>query len=417
LAELRLWAALHEDSGVEAYQLMLKAKTRFWSESLAKRGFAGHADATEPEVFVTEADFGQLVGFEGTLLEFFVGPNATFLFVVHNKYIAAYRLDITESELDVLANALRERLMLGLPPDVEVAELSRKLFGKIDFAWPQHRFIMVAPDGALWRIPVNVLVPSACAGVALEALAPTVTIPSASVLRHMRSNPQTGYATQVLVIAYTLEGDIRALADPRDELDMVRSAFSGAAFVELGEHLGAVGKATPANVLSRLLDASHVHILAHAAAGNREIASHLVLAGEDASHARLTAPQIQALRLHADLVVLATCDSSLGRASEGEGLQSLARAFLIAGTRCVVASLWEVRDGSVRDFLGRFYARLGGGKRVARAFWEAKKDYAATFGQDDTWAGMILLGDADEFEDAFDVAHLRDEPEKGKHGA
>ena len=411
LSELRLYVALHEDSGVEAYQLMLKAKTRYWVDSLAKRSSAGTTFTLKLDALVSDYDFSRLIGFNGTLLEFFVGPNATFLFVVHNKYVAAYRLDITESELNVLVNGLRERLLLGLPCDAEVAELSLTLFRNIYFPWPRHRFIMIAPDGPLWSIPMHVLVPSASASRSLEEIAPNATIPSASVISQMRNNPQAKSATRVVVVVHTLDGDISALADPSDEIEIVRSSFSGCEFLELGEHLGTVGRATPVNVLSRLANASHIHILAHAAAGNSDVEPHLVLAGDDVRDVYLTATQIQALQLRADLVVLAACESSLGPVSPGEGLASLARAFLLAGTKCVVASLWEVRDESVRDFLRRFYSRVGNGKTVARAFWEAKKDYAEAFGRDDTWAGMILLGDAEDIDEAFDIAELHNDNE------
>lgn len=54
--------------------------------------------------------------------------------------------------------------------------------------------------------------------------------------------------------------------------------------------------------------------------------------------------QVEGLHLDADLVVLSACETAVGKLQRGEGSLSLAHAFLQAGARGVIASLWSVND-------------------------------------------------------------------------
>ncbi|HMB71563.1 MAG TPA: CHAT domain-containing tetratricopeptide repeat protein, partial [bacterium] len=86
--------------------------------------------------------------------------------------------------------------------------------------------------------------------------------------------------------------------------------------------------------------------------------SGLVLAGEDGL---LSAPEVESLRLSPDLVTLSGCRTNGGFRLTGEGTVGLTRAFLVAGGRTVVTSLWDVRDDAARRFMEVFYAELRAG--------------------------------------------------------
>jgi CHAT domain-containing protein len=57
------------------------------------------------------------------------------------------------------------------------------------------------------------------------------------------------------------------------------------------------------------------------------------------------------------IAVLAACSTGIGRATS-DGTASLARAFLLAGSHSVVATLWPVADDQASAFSRRFYAAL-----------------------------------------------------------
>ena len=79
--------------------------------------------------------------------------------------------------------------------------------------------------------------------------------------------------------------------------------------------------------------------------------------GEDG---RLQVYEILGLSLAADLVTLSACDTALGAGEltdlpAGEELVGLTRAFLSAGSRNVLATLWEISDEATASLMGDFY--------------------------------------------------------------
>ncbi len=68
----------------------------------------------------------------------------------------------------------------------------------------------------------------------------------------------------------------------------------------------------------------------------------------------LTAQEVMQLNLKADLVVLSACNTGRGRIT-GDGVVGLSRAFLAAGAKNLVASLWAVPDDSTAMLMTEFY--------------------------------------------------------------
>lgn len=102
-----------------------------------------------------------------------------------------------------------------------------------------------------------------------------------------------------------------------------------------------------------------VHVAAHGVISTRDqMASWLALAGSTPAgrdDGRLTAGEVYDLDLEADLVVLSACRAADGPVS-GDGVTGLTRAFLAAGSRAVIASLWTLPDATAPALLSDFYA-------------------------------------------------------------
>jgi CHAT domain-containing protein len=84
-------------------------------------------------------------------------------------------------------------------------------------------------------------------------------------------------------------------------------------------------------------------------------------AGEPYLDGRLTAAEVlEYWKLDAELVTLSACESGLGRQGGGDGLLGFAQSFLLAGSRSVCLSLWQVDDTATALLMDRFYRNLLG---------------------------------------------------------
>ena len=91
----------------------------------------------------------------------------------------------------------------------------------------------------------------------------------------------------------------------------------------------------------------------------------------------LKVEDLNSFKWRAELVVLSACLSARGRISI-EGVLSLARAFMIAGVPCVVASQWQVKDDVTVALMKVFYEELHQGKNVASALRSSMLAYMRT---------------------------------------
>jgi CHAT domain-containing protein/Tfp pilus assembly protein PilF len=96
------------------------------------------------------------------------------------------------------------------------------------------------------------------------------------------------------------------------------------------------------------------------------------------------------------LVVLSACDTGVGEVKNGEGVQGLRRALVLAGSESQVMSLWPVSDEAAKDLMIPYYKALQQGegrseglRQVQLRMLRGRKDQRHPF----FWAAFIQSGE------------------------
>ena len=155
--------------------------------------------------------------------------------------------------------------------------------------------------------------------------------------------------------------------------------------------------ATKDQVLREFQSVSLVHLAAHGHAETGEI----ILSPNNASSKKpeeedflLSMADVLNAKLNAKLVVLSCCYTGRGKI-KAEGVVGIARSFLAAGARAVIASLWAISDEATLAFMKHFYKQLMAGQSASKSLNQTMKWMQKTgdFSAVKYWAPFVLIGD------------------------
>lgn len=174
-----------------------------------------------------------------------------------------------------------------------------------------------------------------------------------------------------------------------DEVDIANKLLNGLIFKN--------DKATKANFEANCNNNKILHLALHGVINN-EIPdqSALVFDSKDNDHL-LTASEIYNMDMNNNLTILSACNTGVGPVRVGDGVRSMARSFIHAGSQSVITSLWEISDVTTKKILESFYSYLNDGKSKAEALRLAKLDFinsaSPTQQHPKYWAHLVLVGD------------------------
>lgn len=363
---------------------------------------------------------GREILFEYSLSEF-----GCYLLTLTSGTASLQELPVDSDSLEPLL--AKASLLVVTPPAEEQADevfrqLSRKLFDllvptSLRDSLDGHRLIVI-PSGRLTTFPFGALVDYR--GRYLAETCEVMYCPSVVVLDAISRRPGgvadrrkvVAVGDPALGLANRKEGHTAGGDSPTDgsdlegygknrlpyadrEIDSVTAVFGQEHVLALtGERASKINLQTV-----NYADVRFLHIASHGVTNEFKpslSAIRLADVGNEPSEGFLYPSDILQLQLATDNVFLSACGSGSGQIYPGEGVISLARPFLVAGSKSVVATLWSIDDRSTAELVAGFYREVNAGKSTVTALVRAQRRMLRSetelYHHPFFWAAFVLIG-------------------------
>jgi CHAT domain-containing protein len=310
------------------------------------------------------------------LLSYWLGPDHSHLWAAAPGGFRTFTLP-AEPQIRALverySNAIQDPRSSGLARNPAARELYEELIQPAADLIPPGSRVIVVPDGCLHNLNLETL--STPAGRYWIEDAAVEIAPSLLLLGNTEGRGRRGPDSVLLI----------GNAEPSDpdlpQLPYAAREISGIAQL-YRNHLELAGRQARPEAYRTADPAGYslIHFAAHAVANQDSPLDSAVVLSPGRDTAKLYAREIVSIPLKAELVTISACRSAGASTYSAEGLVGLAWAFLSAGARNAIASLWDVNDQSTASLMQRLYTKLRAGEPPDRALHEVKLGFVRDAG-------------------------------------
>ena len=364
----------------------------------------------------------EVINTNTALIEYFIGDQHIYVFRVEENAIRFFQAEMTDEMRNNMA--ILRGCLVNYSAIENNAKAAYDLYTKSAYTFYQTMFepyvqgmgeqvnrLVIVPDGQLSFIPFEVLLTQQAQGnegypelsYLLKDYEIYYSYSSTLLVRNVKHSLLTNNG-ECLGFAPSYGKDnpsISNLAWSKKELESVNAAYRGTFHFDQN--------ATKGTFLKSASGYSIIHLAMHGLVNySNPLKSSLAFAPTSTGleeDAFLYAYEIHNMELNADLVVLSACETGVGKSLRGEGVLSLAHAFMYAGVPSVVTTLWQVNDYTSASLVQQFYDELEGGVDKATALRDAKLTYLASAdkaaGHPIFWASYVVIGDPEPITQSF----------------
>jgi CHAT domain-containing protein len=352
------------------------------------------------------------------LVQYVILENKLLIWVISHHQNAEVKMQpISRNELN--EKLLRYLNIISRPPEDNEAEesllakeLHAILIQPVEKLLVKGKVLCIIPDGTLNYLPFAALVSSESGRYLFEDHL-LMTSPSASVFlacsEHALQN--SGPKEETILSVGNPTFDRAAFPDFNYLPEAAKEAVQVSKHYKPPSRVLTEDRATRAAVNSELEKSDVIHLALHSKLDDEvPQRSKLLLAAtktgmmDQASDSVINGYDIYNLNLsNTRLVVLSACQTGAGRYYGGEGVSSLARAFIIAGAPLVVSSLWSVDSITTEKLMVSFHSHRTGEQRLStvaalsRAQSDVLHDSTANLHRPYYWAAFTVTGGYAEF--------------------
>jgi len=311
------------------------------------------------------------------VVEYYTSADKLIVFAVTNKELQIFSSPLGRKDVMDKVRALRRATVERKSALSESGQLYTALIAPLEPLLKDNKVLAVIPSGYLYYLPFSALTNPQ--GKYLNETV-SVCLLTATELPEVGSYKSSGKPTSLLALANP-DGSLPGASREVEELAKL--------FPTKNTYLGA--EATKDKISGK---GDVLHVATHGNLNPRDVnESFLLLAGKDG---HLTAGEIYGLDLKkVTLVVLSACETALGEGNPGSEVATLAQAFSFAGSRSMIASLWQVEDDSTAHLMLEFYRHLlaGQGKAESLRLAQLSVRQQSKWSNPYYWAGFELIGD------------------------